>query len=51
MRFIALREIQPGEELMFDYGIPLWFEPAVEQTPQELTTAATDEHAPQVPAR
>jgi hypothetical protein len=26
MHFCALRDIQPGEELTVDYGIPLWFE-------------------------
>ncbi len=30
MSVVALRDVAAGEELAYDYGIPLWFEPVIE---------------------
>lgn len=27
LRLVALRDIEPGEEIAYDYKVPLWFEP------------------------
>ena len=34
MSVFALRDIAPGEELMYDYGVPLWFEQLPSAEPQ-----------------
>ena len=34
MSVFALRDIAPGEELMYDYGVPLWFEQSPSAEPQ-----------------
>ena len=30
MEFVALRDIAPGEEITYDYVVPLWFAAAAE---------------------
>ncbi len=34
MSVIALRDIAAGEELMYDYGVPLWFRDAIRDEPK-----------------
>jgi uncharacterized protein len=33
MSVIAIRDIAAGEELVYDYGVPLWFTPASDPSP------------------
>ena len=33
MSVVAIREIEAGEELTYDYGVPLWFVPATRARP------------------
>ena len=34
LRLVAKRDIEPGEEIVYDYKVPLWFEP---KPPSRLT--------------